>query len=94
MAFCDLNVPEERIPVILERCSFAFMKQHESKFDPAMEMLWEGGTQLNSFLRVGQVGTGERELSKAQRTRFDQVRGGYAALADMQRWTAASYGMV
>jgi hypothetical protein len=94
MAFCDLNVPEERIPVILERCSFAFMKQHENKFDPALEMLWEGGTQLNSFLRVGQVGTGAAELSKAQRTRFDQVRGGYAALADMQRWTAASYGMV
>jgi peroxiredoxin len=95
MAFCDLKVPEERLPAILERCSFAFMKQHESKFDPALEMLWEGGAQLNSFLRVGQVGAGERELSNAQRTRFDQVRGGYAGLANMEEWTgAASYSLI
>jgi peroxiredoxin len=94
-AFCHLEVPPEKLRLILERCSFAFMKQHESKFDPALEMLWEGGTQLNSFLRVGQVGAGAHELSKAQRTRFEQVRDGYTGLADMEEWAGAtSYSLV
>lgn len=73
IAFCDLKVPEERIPAILERCSFAFMKEHESKFDPALELLWEGGTQLNSFLRAGRTGEGARELTPEQRVRFDHA---------------------
>jgi hypothetical protein len=84
IAFCQFIVPEAKLPQIVERCSFAFMKQHEAKFDPALEMLWENGTQLNSFLRVGRAGEGARELSKAQRTRFDQVLGGYKQLADME----------
>jgi peroxiredoxin len=91
IAFCDLKVPEERIPAILERCSFGFMKQHESKFDPALEMLWESGTQLNSFLRAGQVGAGARELSKAQRTRFDRVLGGHQELTSLGPWSGAAY---
>jgi peroxiredoxin len=94
IAFCGIEVAEQRLPQILERCSFAFMKQHESKFDPALEMLWESGAQLNSFLRVGRTGEGTRELSRVQRSRFDQVLGGYAELRPRQRPGAASYGFV
>jgi peroxiredoxin len=73
IAFCHLEVPAERLPVILERCSFDFMKQHETKFDPALEVLWEQGTQLNSFLRTGRTGEGARELTAEQQVRFDQA---------------------
>jgi hypothetical protein len=73
IAFCHLDVPPERLPLILERCSFAFMKQHENKFDPAMEALWQQGGRLNLFLRTGRVGEGARQLNKAQQARFDQA---------------------
>ncbi len=70
--FCQFDVPSERLPVVVERCSFTFMKKHESKFDPAWELLWEEGVQLNSFLRKGRVGEGAIQLSAEQRARFDE----------------------
>jgi peroxiredoxin len=73
IAFCHLEVPLEKLPLIVERCSFAFMKQHESKFDPALEMLWENGTQLNSFLRAGRNGEGARQLAAEQQVRYDHA---------------------
>jgi hypothetical protein len=88
-AFCQIKVPAETLPRILERSSFDFMKQHERKFDPALEMLWENGTELDSFLRAGRVGQGTRELSKTQRARFDQVLGGYEELTGLELTGAA-----
>ncbi len=79
------------MPAILERCSFAFMKEHESQFDPALETLWENGTRLNAFLRAGQVGAGARELTPAQRARFNQVLRGYTAFRDMEPQGTAVY---
>jgi hypothetical protein len=73
IAFCHLNVPPERLPLILERCSFAFMKQHENKFDPAIEALWQQGAKLNLFLRAGRVGEGARQLNQEQQARFEQA---------------------
>jgi hypothetical protein len=72
-AFCGLEVSPERLPAILERCSFAFMKKHESQFDPAMEWLWEQGVHLNSFLRAGRVGDGATYLDSRQAARFDRA---------------------
>lgn len=71
IAFCRLNVPAERLPGIVERCSFTFMKQHESKFEPAFELLWEEGVQLNTFLRKGRIGDGVQTLTTDQEARFD-----------------------
>ncbi len=72
-AFCHLNVPPEKLPLIVERCSFAFMKQHEDKFDPAVEALWQQGARLSLFLRAGRVGGGSRELNQEQQARFEQA---------------------
>lgn len=72
-AFCRLHVPAAQMPRIIERCSFAFMKEHEQKFDPALEVLWEQGTQLKSFLRSGHSGEGARELTPEQQVRFDEA---------------------
>jgi hypothetical protein len=72
-AFCGLAIAEERFPSVLERCSFAFMKQHESQFDPLIGQLWEKGSQLNAFLRQGRSGEGKERLSPQQAARFERV---------------------
>lgn len=74
-AFLGRDVPPQRMPGIAERCGFAFMKQHEDKFDPAMESLWEQGVKLKSFLRRGRVGDGAVCLTEEQQARFDQTFG-------------------
>jgi hypothetical protein len=71
--FCGFKVPSERIPGILERCRFSFMKEHEARFDPVLESLWEQGVRLNTFLRNGRVGDGTSELSRPQHERFEKV---------------------
>jgi len=73
IAFCGWEIPAERLPRILERCSFGFMKQYESKFDPTIETLWEQGVQLNSFLRAGKAGEGALQLSGGQQEQFARV---------------------
>jgi hypothetical protein len=70
-AFLGLELPPERLLTIRERCGFDFMKAHEPKFDPALELLWEQGIQLKSFLRNGKVGGGAVRLNEDQHTRFD-----------------------
>jgi hypothetical protein len=72
-AFCGLEINPERWGDILERCSFAFMKQHESQFDPLTAMLYEQGFQPNSHLRKGQSGSGSEHLSLRQTRRFDKT---------------------
>jgi sulfotransferase family protein len=72
-ALIGVELPPERLPGILERCGFGFMKAHEHKFDPALELLWEQGVQLKSFLRQGKVGDGAMALSDEQRARFQRA---------------------
>jgi methylamine dehydrogenase accessory protein MauD len=72
-AFCGLEVAPERWPRILERCTFAFMKQHESQFDPLLAMLVEQGFQPHSFLRRGQAGAWRAQLSPLQVECFDKI---------------------
>jgi methylamine dehydrogenase accessory protein MauD len=72
-AFCGLPIAPGRWPDILERCGFAFMKQHESQFDPLTAMLYEQGFQPNSHLRKGQCGAGSEQLSFQQSRRFDRT---------------------
>ncbi|WP_163869871.1 sulfotransferase domain-containing protein [Myxococcus eversor] len=56
-AFCGIPLREERLGDILHKCSFAYMKQHEMKFDFRLSMYEqpEGG-----FIRKGGSG-GERQ---------------------------------
>jgi hypothetical protein len=71
--FLKIELPPERLVTIRERCGFDFMKSNEHKFDPALELLWEQGIQLKSFLRNGKVGGGAVRLSEAQRAQFDRA---------------------
>jgi hypothetical protein len=73
VGFCGLEVPAEQLPGILERCTFAFMKQHESRFDPMMARPYEQGFRPHAFLRQGQAGAGREQLSPRQARRFDRA---------------------
>lgn len=70
--FCGFEVQPERLPVILERCSFAFMKKHEIQFDHAMELFLDHGIKLGAFLRKGQTNYGKEYLSSEQEALFEQ----------------------
>jgi hypothetical protein len=72
IAFCELDVDPARFPTILERSSFAFMKAHESQFDPQLGALWEQGVQSTAFIRQGQAGAWKGTLSPQQAARFDK----------------------
>ena len=41
--FCGWELSPEKLQRVRARSSFEFMKQHESRFDPALETLWEQG---------------------------------------------------
>jgi peroxiredoxin len=71
--FCGLEVAPERWPGILERCSFDFMKRHESQFDPMTALLFEQGFRASSHLRRGQAGAWGGQLSPRQARRFDKA---------------------
>jgi hypothetical protein len=73
IAFCGFEIAQERMPTILERCRFAFMKQHESRFDPVAGAAWEQGAQGRAFLRTGRAGDGKDQLSPEQAAQFDQA---------------------
>ena len=72
-AFCGYEIEKERYSAILERCNFAFMKQHESKFEHITEVLWERGLMQGEFFRQGRVGSWKIEFTKEQESRFDDI---------------------
>jgi hypothetical protein len=72
-AFCGRAVAPGRWPDIRERCSFAFMKRHESRFNPLTAALYEQGLQPHTFLRQGQSGAWRAQLSPRQARRFDKT---------------------
>lgn len=70
--FCGLNVSSDQFPEIMEKCSFAFMKKHESKFDHITATIWEKGYKHNTFLRNGKVGGAKSYMSEKQEKIFEQ----------------------
>ena len=70
--FCELEIPAERLPVILRNCSFSFMKEHEEKFDFATEFMLEQGFTPRTFLRRGRIGDWSGELSDQEAARFQR----------------------
>lgn len=71
--FCGFDVSPERLPEIVERCSFAFMKKHEDKFDPMREILMENGFEPSSFIRKGKSGNWNDYMVEGQEARFEQA---------------------
>lgn len=71
IAFCDLDIPESEMPRILERSSFAFMKQYEMKFDFATEFMLEQGMTPGTFIRRGKAGAWPEYFDERQRAQYD-----------------------
>jgi hypothetical protein len=91
-AECALEVTEAVMARVEERCSFAYMKQHEARFAPRNEH-FAGKTGMpylvrnpDQFIRHGNVGEGVAALSAGQletyRERFDRSLAGFPLLAE------------
>ncbi len=66
-----LGLGEVDVERVVERSSFAAMKQHESKFDPITEHLIDRGHVAQRFLRSGKSGEGAARLTPAQEARLE-----------------------
>jgi hypothetical protein len=73
--FCELDVEPERFDSIVDRCGFAFMKAHESQFDPLLGIMWERGARPTTHLRIGRPGGWKERLSPEQEAEFDRAFG-------------------
>ncbi|MBN1239575.1 MAG: sulfotransferase domain-containing protein [Gammaproteobacteria bacterium] len=70
--FCGIDVDPARLPMVREKCSLAYMKRHEDKFDHATELLWEKGLLRRAFIGRGRAGEAAGMLSAEQRRRFER----------------------
>jgi hypothetical protein len=71
--FCKLDIPEDRLPDILTRCGFGFMKKHEIKLDHPNEVIFELGFSVGSFIRQGKVGSWDEIFTDEQKAEFDNA---------------------
>jgi hypothetical protein len=60
--FLGVTLEEDRMGAILEKCSFAYMKQHADRFDMRLR-LFDGGAPRLGFIRKGVVGDGRTVLT-------------------------------
>jgi hypothetical protein len=71
--FCGITIDPAAMPRILERCSFAFMRQHEAKFAikgaPSLPAPAPSGP---AFIRKGQVGGWREELDARAANDFQE----------------------
>lgn len=88
----DIDAPEAVLARVRERCSFPYMKQHETRFAPRNEH-FSGKSGIpylvrepNQFIRHGNIGEGVAALSDDQlslyRARFDTSLSGFPLIAD------------
>ncbi|HEX5706029.1 MAG TPA: sulfotransferase domain-containing protein [Pyrinomonadaceae bacterium] len=71
--FCELDIPAERLPQIVERCSFAYMKRYEPKFSPMVEQELLLGIKRDEFIRKGKVGGWQEHMTPEQTAEFDSL---------------------
>jgi hypothetical protein len=89
---CAIDTTEAVMLRVKERCSFAYMKQHEARFAPRNEhFAGKAGMPYqvrhpDQFIRHGNVGEGVAALSEKQletyRERFDRSLAGFPLLTE------------
>jgi hypothetical protein len=60
--FCGITIDPAAMPRILERCSFAFMREHDAKFSVNGPSAVKQAAPETAFIRQGRVGGGRQEL--------------------------------
>lgn len=83
--FLDISIDESQWPIILEHCSFSYMKQHAAKSVPLGGVFWEGGAA--TFIHQGTNGRWKERLPEADIVHYEAT-----ALqklgAECSRWLA------
>jgi hypothetical protein len=74
-AFCGVDIPPGRTDEILERCSFAYMKGYESKFDFMNQVLLERRFVEGAFIREGKTNSWTGLLTDSQNQLFEEAAG-------------------
>jgi len=72
--FLGVALDEERMPDILEKCGFAYMKKHTERFDVRLG-LFDGGASKMSFIRKGVVGDGRTAMAPEAQTALNDRMG-------------------
>jgi aryl sulfotransferase len=70
-AFLDIPIDESQWAVILEHCSFAYMKQHATKSVPLGGVFWDGGAQ--TFIYKGTNGRWREVLSQEETAQYERL---------------------
>jgi hypothetical protein len=70
--FCGITIDPAAMPRILERCSFAFMRQHDAKFAGG-PVHRNPGAPETPFIRQGKVGGWRQELDARAVADFQQA---------------------
>lgn len=71
--FCGITIDPADLPRILERCSFAFMREHDAKFGIAERMIPKPPGPPTAFIRSGKVGGWQEELDAGAASEFQQA---------------------
>lgn len=68
--FCGITIDPAAMPRILERCSFAFMREHDARFSVTARELPKPAAPETAFIRQGQVGGWRQELDARSASDF------------------------
>ena len=71
--FCGITIDPAAMPRILERCSFAFMREHDARFSPGARSLPTPAGPKSAFIRKGQVGGWRQELDARSVSDFQKA---------------------
>ena len=69
--FLDIPIDEARFPVMLERCSFAWMKANATKSTPLGGAVWDGGAE--TFINKGTNGRWRDVLTAEDNRRYEAM---------------------
>jgi hypothetical protein len=71
--FCGITIDPAAMPRILERCSFAFMREHDARFSLGAPLLPIPAGSQSAFIRKGQVGGWRQELDARSVSDFQEA---------------------
>jgi aryl sulfotransferase len=90
--FLDIRLAASELPIIAERCTFAYMKSHANRMVPAGDIFFEGGAErfFNQGVNGGWRGTIEAEEMRVfERTQRDALPGDCAVWLETGAWPAS-----
>ena len=72
-AFLEIPIDEARFPLIIEHCSFDYMKKNATKAVPLGGAFWDGGAA--TFIHKGVNGRWREVLSAEESGRYEKIAG-------------------